>query len=100
MNALWEAKGETEVGKQKPIIYFPIVTSSKEKLAAKLQQYQMPDLEQDEPKVFEIIDAVQAYNGVKWLRALYDLAAIRHENFPKISQVDEKGIEFGKGQDL
>ncbi len=100
MNALWEAKGEKKEGKQKPRIYFPITTSSKEKLTEKLQQYQMPDLEKVEPKVFEIIDSVQSYRGVKWLCAIYDLAAIRHESFPKVNQVSRNSVGFGKGQDL
>lgn len=99
MNAIWEAKGEKE-GRQKPRIYFPAVTRSKEKLTEKLQQYQMPDLEGDEPEIFELIDSVQLYRGVSWLRAVYSLAAIRHERYPRMSQVNKNFVGFGAGQDL
>lgn len=100
MNALWEAKGEKKESKQKPNMYFPIMTASKEKLAEKFQQYQMRNLEENEPKVFEIIDAVQSYRGIKWLPALYEIASIRHEDYPRISQAIEKGVGFGRGQDI
>lgn len=100
MNAVWEAKREAKEGSGKPKIYFPIATASKDKLNEKFQQYQMPNLEENEPNIFRIIESVQAYNGVKWLPALYELAKIRHEDYPRISQAHQRSIGIGKGQNL
>lgn len=99
MNAVWSVRANKNNGNGKPNIYFPIC-NNREKLTLRFQQYQLPNMEHDDPKLFELIDSVQAYNGVKWLAALHKLAAIRHEDYPKIKKRDHGGIGLGKGQDL
>jgi hypothetical protein len=100
MNAIWKAKACRKEGKGKPKIYFPIAMGSREKLTEKFQQYQMPNMEKDNPEIFELVDSIQLYKGVKWLSALHKLAAIRHEDYPTINKENNGGIGFGKGQDL
>ncbi|MBQ0751557.1 MAG: hypothetical protein KBT70_15295 [Roseovarius sp.] len=100
MNSVWQTKATKKEGKGKPNIYFPINMTSREKLAEKFRAYQMPNMENENPEIFQLIDSVQVYRGVKWLSALHKLAAIRHEEFPKIEKVKSSGIGFGRGQDL
>lgn len=100
MNSVWQAKATPKEGKGKPNIYFPINMMSREKLAEKFKAYQMPNIENDSPEIFQLIDSIQVYRGVKWLSALHKLAAIRHEEFPKVEKVKSSGIGFGRGQNL
>lgn len=99
MNAVWSARVNKNNGRNKPNIYFPIC-NNREKLTQKFQQYQLPNMEHDDPKIFALIDSVQAYNGVKWLAALHKLAGVRHEDYPKIEKRNSSGIGIGKGQNL
>lgn len=100
MNSVWQTKAIKKEGKGKPKIYFPIHMKSREKLAEQFRAYQMPNMENENPEIFQLIDSVQVYKGVKWLSALHKLAAIRHEEFPKIEKVKSFGIGIGRGQDL
>jgi hypothetical protein len=99
MNAVWSSKANKNNGKGKPNIYFPIC-QSREKLAQKFQQYQLPEMENDDPEIFDLIDSVQSYNQVKWLAALHKLAGIRHEDYPRVEKRTSTGIGIGRGQDL
>lgn len=99
MNAVWSARASKSSGKGKPDIYFPIC-DNREKLILKFQQYQLPNMEHDDPQLFTLIDSVQVYNEITWLAALHKLAAIRHERYPKINIMNHSGIGLGKGQDL
>jgi len=100
MNGIWKAKSTQKEGKRKPHIYFPINMTSREKLGERLTQYQMPNLETEDPEIFDTIDSVQTYRNNKWLSALHKIAVIRHEDYPKINKVYSEGPGFGKGQDL
>lgn len=99
MNAVWTGTANKPQSRGKPNIYFP-TCATKEKLNIKLQQYQLPNMEVDNPRLFALIDSVQAYNNVPWLGALHKVAGIRHEEFPKIRKKETNGIGIGKGQDL
>jgi hypothetical protein len=100
MNAVWKEKSIQKKGKDKANIYFPRNMDSREKLAERLKKDQMPNIEKDDPKIFELIYSVQVQKDVNWLSLLYKIAAIRHENYPKISKVKSEGLAIGKGQDL
>ncbi len=100
MNAVWAGVGTPREGKCKPNIYFPVTTGSREKLIDKFRQYQMPEAENTAPEIFEIIESVQVYNGARWLEAIYRLAEIRHEEYPKIKDVPNRALGVGKRQGL
>lgn len=97
MNKLWELKVGKDSGK--PRIYFP-VCSSREKLVARFQQYQMPDILSNEPNIFNVIDSAQDYNGTDWLSSLHRIASMRHEKFPEVNKIESGGIGLGVNQDI
>lgn len=99
MNAVWSERARKIGGKGKPNIYFPIC-DDRVRLTLKLQQYQLPNLEHDDPKLFALIDSVQVYNGIRWLAALHKIATLRHTSYPRIEKRGHARLVLGKGQDL
>lgn len=99
MNAVWGKHNEKKLEAKKANIYFPS-SDNDEIFKQKLSQYQMPNLETNNPEIYKTILSTQTHNNGKWLATLKKVAGLRHEAFPIIANKTRQQTFIGAGQNI
>jgi hypothetical protein len=99
MNAVWSKHGVRQQRDRKPNIYFPCVHNL-ESLNARLKSYSLHDLKSVNRVCYLNIQGVQPFMAMqnRWLGDLFSLTKDRHENYLKVSKVQESSVQIGYGQ--
>ncbi|SMP28591.1 hypothetical protein SAMN06265373_10664 [Shimia sagamensis] len=100
-NQIWAKYNSKKEGRGKPNIYFP-VTSNKERFTERLQKDQLHELQNKNPRIFELIENTQPFEqDSNWLEKLHEISSNRHERDATIQNRQAvTGFGLGRGQDL
>ena len=86
-----------EVNEKRPNVYFPIINNSND-LKSLLGRYQMKDLADTYPEIFNFIDSVQPYNSqYEWMKFFVEYSNDKHIRLPPQKRKEDKILTLEHG---